>query len=185
MASKIRVNHYSTAYLIYDDVIKWKYFPRYWPFVRGIHRSPVNSPHKGQWRGALMLSLIFSWINRWVNNREAGDLRSHRALYDVIVMPWLFHLWSIYVIIHPRPNLIDGFALPSGHIWRYKCWEHIDGLVQDCYNDNCIANALEWLQSCTKPSLYAIIPWSHVCVCFYLVTIITNHFGLGKWLDEY
>ena len=22
--------------------------PRYWPFVRGIHRSPVNSPHKGQ-----------------------------------------------------------------------------------------------------------------------------------------
>ena len=25
----------------HDDVIKWKYFPRYWPFVRGIHRSPV------------------------------------------------------------------------------------------------------------------------------------------------
>ena len=30
----------------YDDVIKWKHFPRYWPYVRGIHRSPVNSPHK-------------------------------------------------------------------------------------------------------------------------------------------
>ena len=29
-----------------DDVIKWKHFPRYWPFVSGIHRSPVNSPHK-------------------------------------------------------------------------------------------------------------------------------------------
>ena len=40
---------------LHDDVIKWKHFPRYWPFVRGIHRSPVNSPHKGQWRGALML----------------------------------------------------------------------------------------------------------------------------------
>ena len=38
----------------HDDVIKWKHFPRYWPFVRGIHRSPVNSPHKGQWRGALL-----------------------------------------------------------------------------------------------------------------------------------
>ena len=37
-----------------DDVIKWKQFPRYWPFVRGIHRWSVNSPHKGQWRGALM-----------------------------------------------------------------------------------------------------------------------------------
>ena len=23
----------------HDDVIKWKHFPRYWPFVRGIHRS--------------------------------------------------------------------------------------------------------------------------------------------------
>ena len=42
----------------HDDVIKWKHFPRYWPFVRGIHRSPVNSPHKGQWRGALMFSLM-------------------------------------------------------------------------------------------------------------------------------
>ena len=66
--------------MIHDDVIKWKHFPRYWPFVRGIHRSPVNSPHKGQWRGALMFSLIRVWINGWVNNREAGDLRRYRAI---------------------------------------------------------------------------------------------------------
>ena len=71
---------------IQHDVIKWKHFPRYWPFVRGIHRSPVNSPHKGQWRGALMFSLICAWINCWVNNREAGDLRRYRAHYDVTVM---------------------------------------------------------------------------------------------------
>ena len=70
----------------YDDVIKWNHRPRYWPFVRGIHRSPVNSPHKGQWRGALMFSLIYAWINVWVNNDQACDLRRHRAHYDVIVM---------------------------------------------------------------------------------------------------
>ena len=70
----------------YHDVIKWKHFPRYWPFVRGIHRSPLNSPHKGQWLGALMFSLICTWINGWINNREAGDLRRYRAHYDVIVM---------------------------------------------------------------------------------------------------
>ena len=70
----------------HDDVIKWKQFPRYWLFVLGIHRSPVNSPHKGQWRGALIFSLICGWINGWVNNREAGDLRCHRAHYDVTVM---------------------------------------------------------------------------------------------------
>ena len=55
-------------------------------FVRGIHRSPVNSPHKGQWRGALMFTLICARINGWVNNGEAGDLRRNRAHYDVIVM---------------------------------------------------------------------------------------------------
>ena len=71
---------------MHDDIIKWNHFPRYWPFVRGIHRSPVNSPHIGQWRRALMLSLICVWINGWVYNGEAGDLRRYRAHYDVIVM---------------------------------------------------------------------------------------------------
>ena len=71
----------------HDDVIKWKHFPRYWLFVRGIHRPLVISPHKGQWRGALMFSLICVWINGWVNNREADDLKRHRAHhYDVILM---------------------------------------------------------------------------------------------------
>ena len=70
----------------HDDVIKWKHFPRCWPFVRGIHRWPVNSPHKGQWRGVLMFSLICVWINGWENNCEAGDLRRYRAHYDVVVM---------------------------------------------------------------------------------------------------
>ena len=60
------------------DVIKWNQFPRYWPFVRGIHRSLLNSPHKGQWCGALIYSLICAWINGWVNNGEAGNLRRHR-----------------------------------------------------------------------------------------------------------
>ena len=64
----------------HDDVIKWKHFPCYWPFV------PVNSLHKGQWHVALMFSLICVWINGWVNNREAADWRSCRANYDVTVI---------------------------------------------------------------------------------------------------
>ena len=71
---------------VQHNVIKWKHFPRYWPFVQGIHQSPVNSPHKGQWCEALIFSLICVWINGWVNNREAGDLRCYHAHYDVIVM---------------------------------------------------------------------------------------------------
>ena len=78
-------------YLHHDDVIKWKHFPRYWPFVRGIHRSPVNSPHKGQWRGALMFTLIYVWINGCVSNRAAGDLRRYCAHYGVTVMCYRVH----------------------------------------------------------------------------------------------
>ena len=90
---------------VHDDT-KWKRFPRYWPYVRGIHRSAVNSPHKGQWRGALNFYLICSWINGWVNNGEAGDLRRHGAHYNVTVM--IYH--EIFVI-HPDHN-------EHGAVWK-------------------------------------------------------------------
>ena len=60
--------------------------------VWGIHGPPVNSPHKGLWRGSLMFSLVCAWMNGWVNNREAGDLRRYRAHYDVTVMS---STWSV------------------------------------------------------------------------------------------
>ena len=84
-----RTNHIAMQAMCineHDDVIKWKHFLRYWPFVPGIHRSPVNSPHKGRWRGTLIFSLICGWLNAWVNDRTAGDLRRHCADYSVIVM---------------------------------------------------------------------------------------------------
>ena len=75
--------------------------------VRGIHRSPVNSPHKGQWRGALMFSLICTWINGWVNNGEAGDLRRHRDHFDVIVLS----------ICRPWSQTIDEY---SNHLYQLR-----------------------------------------------------------------
>ena len=79
-------------------------FSRYWPFVWGIHRSPANSPDKGQWRGALMFPLICVWTNDWVNSRYAGHLRCCRAHYDVTVM------------ITPRLNIktvFPGMIIPT------------------------------------------------------------------------
>ena len=78
----------SRRYIGYDDFIKWKHCPRYSLFVRGIYRSPVNSPHKGQWRGALVFSLILAWTNGSANHRDAGDLRRHLGHYDDTVMSW-------------------------------------------------------------------------------------------------
>ena len=67
-------------------------FSRYWPFVRGIHWSPMDSLYKGQWCGALMFSLMCAWTNDWANSPDAGDLRRHGTHYDVIVMySWLMH----------------------------------------------------------------------------------------------
>ena len=93
---------------MYKSFAWWRHhmktFPRYWPFVRGIHWSSVNSLHKGQWRGALVLSLIYAWMNNLVNNREAGDLRRHRPHYGVTVMRplniFLFFFMSKYKTIH-------------------------------------------------------------------------------------
>ena len=56
--------------LIHDDVIKLKHFPRYWPSVQGIHQSPVNSLHKGQWRGAL--TFFYLRINKRSSNAWWG-----------------------------------------------------------------------------------------------------------------
>ena len=57
----------------HGDVIKWK------------HPS-VDSPHKCQWRGALMFSLVCTWTNGWANNQDAGSFKHHRAYYKVTVM---------------------------------------------------------------------------------------------------
>ena len=67
-------------------------------FVKGIHRSQVDSPHKNQWRGASMFSLGCAWANGWANNEAAGDLRQHRADYDVIVMLYVYNALTHIII---------------------------------------------------------------------------------------
>ena len=106
----------------------------YWPFVRGIHRSPVNSPHKGQWRGALMVSLICAWINGWVNNREAGDLRHHCAHHDVTVM-WENKVEEYCDLFHLTFNLQANHQSSQFEniIWNYlKRSVNISPIVDPC-----------------------------------------------------
>ena len=111
---------------LHDDVIKWKHFPRYWPFVRGIHRSPMKPPHKGQWHGALMFSLICAWTNGWVNNGEADDLRRHRTHYYVMLIlhnssldcrinPWIYSMGeTLYTTAsNISNNIYDFLSVPQ------------------------------------------------------------------------
>ena len=83
--------------IVYDDVIKWEHFLRYWPFVRGIQRSPVNSPHKGRWGRAFMFYSSAPWINGRVNNQEAGWFKTpSRSLWR--------HCNAIYTFLHLSPH---------------------------------------------------------------------------------
>ena len=77
----------------------------------------VNSPHKGHWRGALVFSFICAWINDWVNNREAGDLRRHRGHYDVnvTVSSKVFCGIQLRAISH---EVLINSLWPSDAIWR-------------------------------------------------------------------
>ena len=128
----------------HDDVIKWKHFPRYWPFVRGIQRSPVNSPHKGQWCGALTFSLICVWINCWVNNSEAGDLRRYRAHYDVTVMNK-----DIEIPYRGCPLFIVNAKTLS------EVWYKIE-----------IDSACKWL------NIYSVLPWRSISSCVNIFIIV-------------
>ena len=149
------------------NMIKWKHFPRNWPFVRGIHRSPVNSPHNGQWRRTLMFSLICVWISDWVSNIEAGDLRRYRTNYDVIMMNiW----WLIRSIIPPQywRMLPTMLSLAPSHI---NCSDHLSLCIPTsvvllwnissylCYmNDVCPST----MQYCGVTSTH----WrQNICIC--------------------
>ena len=99
---------------IHNDVIIWKHFSRYWPLARGIHRSPVNSRHKVQWREALKFPLICSRAKVCVNNRSANDLRRHRAHYDGTEVMCIY-VWTLRNLALANSgysaNHFDGYDL--------------------------------------------------------------------------
>ena len=120
---------------MHDNVIKWKHYLRYWPFVQGIHRSPMNSPHKGQWLGALIFSLICAWISGWVNTIEAGNLKmpSCSLWRQCNVSVTFVFLWHIHDACHvtcstflsidnhmkyPMLSMYDRFGQSSGMLVR-------------------------------------------------------------------
>ena len=175
----------------HDDVIKWKHFPRNWPFVRGIHRSPVNSPHKGQWRGALMFSLICVWINAWVNNREAGDLRCYRAHYDVIVMVTGQISSDILNFLHTNYQM-HSLSFKSQSLYSQLLWTRFDKVDEfilipttflnfsrvrsytGCVSIRCLLWShsmpylAHWLQTLRHILLHHVELWNEITFCFFI-----------------
>ena len=92
------LKHNKTKQWYHNDIIEWKHFLCNWTFVWEIYRSSMNFPHKSQWRGALVFSLICAWTNCCLNNRYDGDLSRDCAHYDATIM-YLLHYIEIYYIV--------------------------------------------------------------------------------------
>ena len=133
--------------------------------------SPVNPPHKGQWRGALMFCLICAWKkNGWVKNRDAGELRRHHAHYDVAVMN------ASVLLAFPklRPNVIQWhwngcMILPATWLWLHD----IDGVPYHTTNRSTVCSIN---QSCAL--LHSLMVLSHTPLC---ISMISGVCVQGMW----
>ena len=108
----------------------WRHFhfPRYWPFVRGTHRSPVDSLNNCQWSGALMFSSICAWTKRWANNRVASGLRRHRAHDEVPVMAKM-EAWKTSTTYRPKAGKF-GRTLVLLYNWTHS----VQSFLQETVN---------------------------------------------------
>ena len=117
----------------------------------GEFTGPVNSsPHKCQWHGALMFSLICAWINGWGNNDEAGYLRCHQTHLHVDVMIFLFGVGvgdktlELELVVQHKDivsnNADHPLIIPSGVPlqWRHN---ECDGISNHQHHE-CLLNPL-------------------------------------------
>ena len=114
----------------HDDVIQWKHFPRHWPFVRGIHRSPVNSPHKGQWYGALMFFYLHpnkrlskQWRGWWFETPSCPFWRHCNATFSDTIITGISQLTHITNYI--QSSIVFGSDKP-GTIGPWYEMENVD-----------------------------------------------------------
>ena len=137
-----------------DGVIKWKHFP-------------VNSPHKGQSRGALVFSLIYAWTNDWVYNRDASDLGRHNVHYDATLMH-MIHMFPLC----PRENNKYVVVMWDALVIMAKLWDNtvLEFLCQHKIILN-IRRSREFLNlktvvlMCRKTILYRSSAWPYGYGC--------------------
>ena len=117
-----------TESLIHDDVIKWKHFPRYWPFVRGIHRTPVNSPHKGPVTRSLdvFFDLLLnkrlskqSW-GWWFETPSCPLWRHCNGNYVSDQSAWWYQGWGAVSDLSLISDLSQEFEHDHDDLWRVK-----------------------------------------------------------------
>ena len=198
---------YISVPVSHDDVIKWEHFPRYWPFVWGIDRSPVNSLHKGQWREALMFSLICALNKRlskhawgWWLGTPSGPLWRHCNVVvslplSIIIMVELalfvwnvcsLSIWYYYLRLYPGGLVLDTTWIiheyhskhPLLSLWQGELI-HRSREKMDVIWQNEFSNTY----SCIKNGV--LLNYINICFRGLQLTISHHWFGTGdKSLSE-
>ena len=141
--------------------------------VLGSHRSPVNSPHKGRWRGPLMLCLICAWINGWVNNGEAGDLRLNRAHHCNAGAPAKRLPNSRAILLYSHPILPSrNFAISYDKTpcnSKYRSWSR------------CIDSGV-----CARSDFSSVCLYLLNLLCWWLMSKywVSSYFMISKSIDD-
>ena len=124
-------------------IISWhgcKHFPNDWPFARGIHRSPVDSPHKGPVTISLMLSLMLTWTRCWTNSQVAIDFRCHVAYVTSLQWQKTQKAQIIFLIL--------GLYFYFPYDWHTKVavvsWYHQSPLIPVHYGTWWVCTGIHW-----------------------------------------
>ena len=157
--------------------------------------SAVNSSHKGQWRGALIFSLICAWTNGWVNNLDAGDLRRRRTNYDVtVIIRWY---WYGCVPVLGQPNVIFSYNVHCSWLSKLFPFAGREGLfffvlfccfccyffaTNRCFDDFLWAKS----QKCCVIDIITYQSWDDLKPMWYLtmVTCSWYFFAANKYYDD-
>ena len=139
---------------LHDDVIKWKHFPRYWPFCGELNSHQwilLTEASNAEARRASMFSLIDTWTNGWVNNQDASGLRCHRVHYDVTVMSLEHNL------THPDLNKMVNncrwhFEIHFLEIIFFEFWFNFD-------SKSSLVQVIPWCSRGNKPQFEPIVTY--------------------------
>ena len=123
-----------------------------------------------------MFSLICVWINDWVNNGEAGDLRRYRIHYDVIVMGYLVK--STHLVLAKSnwpfiPTICNHVKPHNDHVMLTLSVPYMQIVVLQC---NVVSH---WLGAYIFWSLYDISNTKATTEAEYLSALKRPNYGMS------
>ena len=151
--------------------MKWKHFPYYWPFLKEIHRWPVDSPHKDRWRRTLMISLTSAWTTEKtfetpkIFETPSHSLRRHCNVISACSSCLLRYKWKCFTIfgtgqVQQKQSLIfiTGFEHICFQMTRHICFIFLQNDLVTCVD---LSTCIDVQFKRTGATFYHILMFPH------------------------